>query len=123
MTQSCDQSCFSLSLFILQSTHKNLLEALNRLVVPPSPQMVQASAECCLRPAKDNHSIRYIYTRICKQVNSKLCRKEIENTSFPKTSPIAKALILKFQISTKQVKDSLSMAIGEYLCTIFASLA
>ena len=43
-----------------QSTHKNLLEALNGLVVPPSSQMVQASAECCLRPAKDNHSIRYV---------------------------------------------------------------
>ena len=44
------------------------MEALNRLVVPPSSQMVQASAECCLRPANDNHSIRYVDERIAMRI-------------------------------------------------------
>ena len=42
-----------------QSTYNNLLVSLESLVVPPTPQMVQASAECCLRPADDSRASRY----------------------------------------------------------------
>ena len=42
-----------------QSTYNNLLVSLESLVVPPTPQMVQASADCCLRPADDSRASRY----------------------------------------------------------------
>ena len=48
------------SIFSLQSTHNNLLVSLDKLSVPATPQMVLASAECCLRPAQNSTAERFV---------------------------------------------------------------
>ena len=48
------------SIFSLQSTHNNLLVSLDKLGVPATPQMVLASAECCLRPAQNSTAERFV---------------------------------------------------------------
>ena len=44
----------------MQSTHNNLLVSLDKLSVPATPQMVLASAECCLRPAQNSTAERFV---------------------------------------------------------------
>lgn len=58
------QYLVSSKLDLIESTHKNLLIALDELAVPPTPQMVLASAECCLRPAENSTADRCAFCQV-----------------------------------------------------------
>lgn len=58
------QYLLSSKIDLLKSTYQNLQVALDELNAMPSTQMVQASAECCLRPANNSHAKRCAFCEV-----------------------------------------------------------
>ncbi|XP_068707085.1 E3 ubiquitin-protein ligase SHPRH-like isoform X2 [Montipora foliosa] len=58
------QYLLSSKIDFIKSTYQNLQVALDELNVMPSTQMVQASAECCLRPANNGHAKRCAFCEV-----------------------------------------------------------